>query len=165
MSRLDPAVVKREIENLLVAFPELEDDETLRHDCIEAETDAHALLSQITRRIGADKALAASTATYIDELRERQARIDRRVDAYRTMALAILEAAKLKKAELPEATLSVAKGRERVIVSDPDSVPDEMCKITKTPSLIAIRAALERGERFNFAAIVQGEPTLTMRVK
>ena len=52
--RLDPAVIKQQVENLLLAYPELTDDEQLRADMLEGSTDLVAYLRQLeTARVAA----------------------------------------------------------------------------------------------------------------
>lgn len=165
MPRLDPQVIRAQVDALLVLCPELADDEQLRHDMLEGSTEAFDFLSMVVRRVIADKALATGTDAYISELRERKERIERRVDAWRSLALKILQAADLRKAELPEATLSVAKGREKLVIPDPAAVPEMFCKVSYSPDNALIREALASGSDINWAAMVTGDPSLTMRIK
>src|SRR6185312_7270998 len=108
--RLDPAFAQQEIANLLLAHPELQEDEVLRADCIEGETSAFEFLSKIVRLIGDNEALAKSTADYIEELRARKDRLTRRQYALRSLIFKVMTAGNLPKAELPEATLSIRTG-------------------------------------------------------
>lgn len=163
--RLDPKIIAHEIETLLVSCPELAEDEQLRHDMVEGETEAFTLLSILVRRIGETASLSAASCAYRKELAERAARLDRRVEAYRTLAQSLMERAALRKAELPEATLSIGKGRQKLIVSEPEAVPEPLCKIELIPNKDEIREALELGAVVDWAAIVTGDPTLIIRTK
>lgn len=165
MARLDPLTIRTQIDALIALCPELADDEQLRHDMLEGSTEAFDFLSRVARRIINDKALAEGTDAYITELRERKERIERRVDAWRSLALKILQAADLRKAELPEATLSVTKGREKLVIPDPKAVPEMFCKVSYSPDNALIKEALATGTDINWAAIVQGDPSLTVRIK
>ena len=165
MPRLDPHVIRTQVDALIALCPELAEDEQLRSDMIEGSTEAFDFLSMVTRRIIADKALAAGTSAYIDELRERKDRFERRVDAYRVLALKLLQSADLRKAELPEATLSVVKGREKLVIPDPASVPGMYCKVSYSPDTALIKEALAAGTDINWAAMVMGDPSLTVRIK
>jgi len=165
MPRLDPDIIARDIDALLASCPELADDETLRHDMIEGSTEAFDLLSLIVRRVGATKALAAGTAEYGKEIAERKARFERRVEAYRTLAVKLLRRANLPKAELPEGTLSVRDGAPKLFISNEDAIPDALCKLTPSPDKTAIREALEAGADVDWAALVPGDPVLTIRTK
>jgi hypothetical protein len=50
MTPLNVVQIEREIERLLIDYPELAEDETLRADMIDGETDAKAVLSRIVDR-------------------------------------------------------------------------------------------------------------------
>lgn len=165
MPRLDPDVIRRDIEALIASCPEMEDDEQLRHDMIEGSTEAFDLLSTIVRRIGATKALASGTADYAKELAERKARFERRVEAYRSLAIKLLRHAKLPKAELSEGTISVRDGALKLFISNEDAIPDALCKFTPSPDKAAIKEALEAGADVDWAALVPGDPVLTIRTK
>lgn len=165
MPRLDPNIIRSQVEALIALCPELADDEQLRHDMLEGSTEAFDFLSMVARRIISDKALAEGTGTYINELRERKERIDRRVDGFRSLALKILQAANLKKAELPEATFSVTKGREKLVIPDAAAVPETFCKVSYSPDTALIKEALAAGTDINWAAMVMGDPSVTMRIR
>src|SRR5690554_1634654 len=107
MKRFDAAEISRQIDQLIVLYPEMAEDEILRGDMIEAETDAFEFLSKIVRMIGENKTLAVATAAYAQEIRDRLDRINRREDALRDLLMKVMVSADIKKAELPEATISV----------------------------------------------------------
>jgi hypothetical protein len=111
--------------------------------------------------------MAGAIAGNIAELELRQGRFERREKAMRALHFKIMEAADIKKAELPEATLSIGKPRDRVLINDVQSVPLELCHppAVPKPDLKQIAEALKAGERFNWASLVTGEPSLTIRTK
>src|SRR3990167_9145048 len=94
---LNPRIVQQEIANLLLQYPELQEDDQLRVDMIEGETEAFSLLSRIVRKIGENKALSDGIDAYVSELYNRSARIDRRVEAFRLLAFKIMEYGAIKK--------------------------------------------------------------------
>jgi hypothetical protein len=162
---LPPAYIQQQINNLLLNYPELAEDEILRADMIEAETDANEFLSQVVRAIGANKVLATGTKAYIDELSERKARIERRDEALRSVALKIMQTADLKKAELPEATLSIRNGTPKVVIIDETALPPDCVRTTVSPDKTAIKEKLSSGQAVPGAEMSNGEPTLSIRVK
>lgn len=162
--RLKADEIKRTIEFLLAAYPEMGEDEALRIGMIEGETDAFEFLSKLTRKIGEAKALTEGTDLYIKELRERTARVDRRIEGLRFLAFKVMEAADLKKAELPEATLSIRNGVPKVVITDEAALPDILCRIKREPDKTKIKELLERGP-VNGAVLSNAEPTLSIRVK
>src|SRR6516165_7451301 len=72
-TRLDFKSIADAITLLLRDNPELDEDEVLRADMIEGQTNAFEFLSHIVRKIGATQAIAAGTTEYIGELQERKA--------------------------------------------------------------------------------------------
>jgi hypothetical protein len=163
--RLDPAIVKRQIDNLLVQWPELAEDEQLRADMIEGETDAFEFLRLIERKRQDACTLAGAVAGNIAELELRQKRFERREQAMRALAHKIMDAAKLRTIELPEATNIIAKGRDSVIVNDEEAVPLALCKVKFSPDKTAIKEVLDAGVDVSWAEIKTGDPVLTVRTK
>lgn len=162
--RLKADEIKRHIEFLLAAYPEMGEDETLRSDMIEGETDAFEFLSNLTRKIGEAKALTEGTDLYVKELRERTARVDRRIEGLRFLAFKIMESANLKKAELPEATLSIRNGVPKVVITDETALPDIAVRIKREPDKTRIKELLQEGPVAG-ACLSNAEPTLSIRVK
>src|SRR3989304_4693464 len=126
--RLDPSIIRQQISNLLTSYPELAEDEQLRADMIEGETDAQAFLTKIVRKIEDAEALCEGTAARIKELSERKARFERRQEALRDLAHKIMSAADLRKIELAIATLSIRTVPPKVIIIDEAALPDIACE-------------------------------------
>lgn len=160
---LDPKQVRDEITALLLAYPDLDEDEVLRTDMIEGQTSAFDFLSNIVRKIGATQAIAAGTAEYIGELQERKARLERREHALRGLIFKIMQTANLAKAELPEATLSIRQGTPKVVIINEREIPDEFMRIKKEPDKTRIKAAMTAGEVVSGCALSNAEPSLTIR--
>lgn len=163
--KLDPAIVQQQIANILVAIPELRDDDTLRADMIEAETDAFALLSKLVRMIGDAGALAGGTQQYIAELRERQTRIERRIEGLRSLVFKVMESADLSKCELAEATLSIRKGARKVLITDEERLPNQAFRVKREPDKQMIKSWLDAGQEVPGAILSNGESGLTIKVK
>jgi hypothetical protein len=163
--KLDPRAIQHEIHNLLVLYPELLEDDQLRADTIEGETDAFDFLSMLTRKIGQNKVLAESIYAYANDIKERGARIERRVEAFKCLAFKIMHAADLRKAELPEATLSIRAGQQRVIIINESELPASCVRIKREPDKTAIKEILTSGQSVAGAALSNGEPSLSIRVR
>lgn len=112
--------LEKEIALLCLEHPDLYDDETLRADVIEGETDAFSVLSRLTDKIQEDEALEAALAERITRMKERKERLTQRSDGYRALALRIMHAANLRKVTLPEATLSIRPVAPKVEFDDPE---------------------------------------------
>ena len=164
MRVLTAKTVRDEITALLLAWPELEEDEILRADMIEGETQAFAFLSHIVRKIGSNKALLEGTVAYVGELQERIARLDRRDHALRSLIHKIMDAAELRKAELPEATVSIRAGTPKVVIVNEHEIPRDFLRVKTEPDKTRIKAALQAHENVPGAALSNAEPTLAIRV-
>lgn len=163
---LNPDLVRQCIANLLLQHPELFDDDEARLLSIESETPAIEYLSTLEQRRQEAATMAGAIASRIAELELRQERFVKQEKGCRSIAYKIMEAARLPKVVLPEATYSITKGRERVEIADEGSVPPVFCHppVLK-PDMKKIKAALDTGERFNWATVVTGEPNLSVRTK
>lgn len=168
MNNINPAIVRQAIANLLLAHPELFDDEESRALSIESETPAIEYLRTVEARRREAEAMAGAIASQIAQLELRQARFVEQEKACRRIAHQIMDAAQLPKLIMPEATYSIGKPRERVQINGPiQAVPPEWCHEPKPPlpDMKRIKDAIDDGQQFNWASIVTGEPTLTVRVR
>jgi Siphovirus Gp157 len=164
MRPLDPAIISRSIANLLLQNPELAEDEVLRADMIEGETDAFALLTDIVRRIEDAKALEVGTAGRLAELKTRKERFGRRIDGLRTLAFKIMEACELSKLEMAEATLSLRNVAPSVVIVDEESLPDIACKFERKPDKAKIKELLMTGP-VSGASMGNGSKAISIRIK
>lgn len=165
MTRLDPAVIRLQIHNLELQHPEVFGDEELKAISIESETDAFEYLRTLARMIGEREAHAAGTSGYIQMLQARKKRLEDGAEGLREMALTIMQAAGIDKAQLPEATVSVGKAPAKVIITDVDMVPDIFCKHTRTPDKDRIKNQLKDGYPVAGAVLSNGGAQLSIRVK
>lgn len=157
--------VKAQIANLLTSFPELETDEILRRDTLEGETDAMALLSRLVRARNETQALVNGIGEYAKELAERKSRLERRAEACRMMAFQILDAANIPSLTLPEATLTIQRGQQSVVVTDEEKLPEKFIRTKREPDKTAIKEALKAGEAVEGAELSNANPYLTIRTK
>ncbi len=165
MMRLDFKQTQDQITALLLAQPELEEDDVLRADSIEGETRAFEFLSRIVRLVGSTQAIISGTTNYISELQERKARLERREHALRSLIFKVMNAAGLKKAELPEATLSIRTGQPKVLIINEKEIPDEFMRIKKEPDKARIKAALSSNQNVPGAALSNVEPVMAILTK
>lgn len=141
--------LKASIESLITAYPELAEDEVLRADMFEGSTNINNVLSTLV-----DKALDAATTQDAIALRQkdlaaRKARYGKQEEALKGFMLSIMELADLKKATLPEATLSVSFQKPRLMVADETLLNDDMKKtvITVSPDMEKIKEAYEASQK------------------
>jgi len=157
--------VRDQITALMLAYPELADDEVLREDMIEGSTSANEFLSQLIRKIGTTQAIASGTADYIGELQERHARLEQRIHAIRSLIFKVMQAADLKKKELPEATLSIRAGQPKVVIVNEKEIPQDFLRVKTEPDKSRIKAAIGAGEHVPGASLSNGEATLAIITK
>ncbi len=165
MMRLDPAVIKHQIDTLIASYPELNEDEVLRADMIEGNTDFVEFMRRLEVRRQEADTLANALAANIDALRARMARFERRDQGIRQLMFQMLQAAHLRKLEMPEATLSVRLGVPKVVVIDETALPDEFCRIKREPDKAKIKQALAELKSVPGAALNNAEDTIAIRVK
>ena len=163
---LDPKAVRLQVENLKIIHPEILADDEAWLATLESETDFNEILTTIVRRIEDAKALVIGTKDRFEELRARKDRFEHRVETLRELAFKIMQAADLPKVELPEATLSLRAGTQQLIgESDPAELPDELCKISRSPDRTAIKDALKTGKMVPGFSLSNSTPSLTIRIK
>lgn len=163
--RLDPTILKQQIDGLFVSYPELLEDEILLRDTLEGSTDLIEFLRSLETQRQDAVTLAEAIALNIENLRQRRARFERRDEAIRNLMFRLLQAAHLKKLELPEATLSVRLGVPKVVIVDESEIPDAFCRIKREPDKIKIKAALSEFKPVPGATLSNAEDTLSVRVK
>lgn len=159
----DVANLAAEIDALFTAYPELAEDEQLRADMLEGETNLHAVLERLLGVEREANSLAAAISSRISDLQARKARAERRKEAMRGLMLKLMRAADLPRAGLTEATISVTKGRDSVEIVDEAALPARFLKVVKTPDKTAIAEVLKAGKKVKGAALKTGEPTLSVR--
>lgn len=151
------------IEAITRDYPELAEDETLQADTFEG-MGLHDLLTRLIGNAQDAKFMAAATAERIGELRQRQARFERRNEAMRALMFRLLQASGQTKVTLPEGTLSVSKGRASVVITDETRLPKWALRVVKSPDKTAIAEKLKAGKKVPGAEMKPGEPGLSVRV-
>lgn len=165
MQRLDPAIIKQQIENLKIAFPDLLDDDDTWLLALESETDVKEYLRTVERKREDAAALEEALSLTIDALRQRKARFERREQAMRALMFSAMQTADLTRLEMPEATLSIRQGTPKVVITDEAAIPDEFMRIKKEPDKTLIKTALNNFEDVPGASMSNAEPVLAVRVK
>jgi hypothetical protein len=152
---------RRDLASLLSLRPELEEDDVLRQDMIEAETGALELIDKLIEAEREAKSLAEAIDVQVKKLLTRGNRfLDRRA-ALRKYIMQIMEAANLPKVERPAATVSIAAGRPKVIITDETRLPDFCVRIKREPNKDAIAKAFKEGRHeIPGATLSNPEPVL-----
>lgn len=156
--------IKLQIDAILSAFPELAEDEVLRADMLEGETDLFGYLRKVEQHRQESFGQAVALEMIIGLWKERKARFDRRDEGFRRLIFNLLDYAHLKKLELPEATFSIRNGSPKVIITDEMNIPDELCRYKREPDKTKIKAALLDGP-VPGAELSNAEDILAIRIK
>lgn len=151
--------------DILAAYPELADDETLRVDVLDAETDFHRLLDSLVKLKLDAREHAAGAKLRKQEVGERQSRFERQEAGFDTLIKSLMDFADMPKVILPEATVSITKPRVVVEITDLDAIPQGFTKIEKRADKTALKAALEAGEEIPGAALGLSGSGLAVRTK
>lgn len=162
---LDANVTKAEIAKLLEAYPELAEDEQLRMDTLEAETDAFKILEKALDEKHNAEATMEGIGIRMRHLQERAGRFMRKSEAMKALIKAVMQAAKLDKLQLAEATLSITKPRQSVNVTDLEALPQGFYRLKREADKAALKTALEQGETIPGAELRFGDASLMVRTK
>jgi predicted ribosome quality control (RQC) complex YloA/Tae2 family protein len=166
MPRLDPVFVRAQIDLLRVRCPEIDsDDETLRVDMLEAETDFHRFLDAVIDRKQDAEEMVEGIGRLIENNKARKARYERIAEAMRDTAHKIMDHAGVRKFVLPRATVWISAGQPKVIVTDEDALPADCVRIKRAPDITAIKDHLKRGEPVPGVELSNAEPHLNVRDK
>ncbi len=162
---VDAESVKATIADLLAAFPELAEDDVLLLDTIEGVTDLFEIAAKAVGIRADAETMVDAIKARISDLEGRKARYARQSDAMRKLIKGLMDAAGQTKLTLPEATLSIAKGREKIVVDDVNELVQGFFKTERIADKEAIKAALDAGETIPGAHKETGPESLVVRVK
>lgn len=161
--RFDAQFVVQQLTRLLADYPDLLDDEDLARDMAEGETDIKSVASRaLTRRIEAET-MATAIRDRERTLAARRQRLERQAEAMSDLIRRLLDAGKLSKLELPEATVSARDGLDSVDVTDLDALPQGYFRTVRQADKAAIVKSIKAGETIPGATLTPGKPGITVR--
>lgn len=160
----DVANLEAEFASLLESFPELADDDTLRADVLEGETNLHAVLTKLVNTERDADAMAKAVAGRIFDLQARKSRAERRKEAMRGLMLKLLKASGLPRVPLAEATISIGKKSASVEIVDEALLPKAYVRVSTSPDKTAIKEALQAGKKVRGAQMGEAGEQLSVRV-
>ena len=162
---LDAAEVTRQIDRLIADYPEIEEDQSLRADMLEGSTQINDVILRALDHMSEADMMVNAIADRCAQQQDRQKRYQNRSDAMRGLIKGLMIHANLKSLPLPEATLTLSKGRETVNIVNADELPQGYVKTVRQPDNKAIGDALKLGEEIPGAELQTGKPGLTVRRK
>lgn len=130
---------------------------------IEAEFNDKALaVSHVILNFDAD---IAALDSEIDRLQERKRLITNRQKQIKDYLRENMEAAGITKISCPLFTITLAKGRESVVVDDENSIPDDLMRVKTeiAPDKTAIAAKIKAGEEVPGARLERGQSSIRIK--
>jgi len=155
--------VIREVNALLLEYPQLADDEELFRDTLEGNTRFNEIMDRLLGEMRDNETLAEATSARIAKIRERQTRLTHRAQFYRSLMHRLLTVTGIQSVALAEAKVSIMKSPDKVIITDESAVPDAFMKITKEPNKTAIKNAIKTGTYVPGAVLSNGSTTISVR--
>ncbi len=140
------------------------DDIDVLRDAVEGETNLNEMIASTVLSIDEDMTLVAALKSHIDELKQRHARIAKRVDTKRAAVEQAMVIAERKTLELPTMTVTLKNRPKALVVVDESRIPAEYWR-DRDPSLDrkALLDALKDGAVIPGADLDNGGVALQMR--
>lgn len=141
------------------------DDEQMRSDTVEGETNLFEAFDRAIARVSELKAYEAAIAEQIAQLQKRKERFDNQRETIRAAVLNAMADIGVSKIERPAATLSIGKPKPTCRIFAEADLPTKFLKevVKVTPDKAAILEALKAGEAVPGAELANGAPTLSIR--
>jgi hypothetical protein len=169
MSNLHPLIadLKQSMDALIIDHPELADDPILRADMLTAETrleDVVAMLDEeIMLRESRAEGIRATIARLVEPLKQQVSRLEIGAGAARAQLQTLMERANLTRLKTPIATLTIAYRKAIPVIEDESLLPDECCKLVKTPDKKIIKQWVDAGNVPSGVSIGNGSSVLTIK--
>jgi hypothetical protein len=152
------------LQRIIQEFPDT-DDETIR-DTLEGITDVHGMIAAVIRSALVDEALGSGLPARLDDMKERQSRLEVRASKKRELALQAMSETGLTKLEQPDFTASARAGVPALVVVSEQAVP-ETYWLTQPPKLDrqGLLSELKRGCIIAGVELSNPKPVLMVRTK
>lgn len=160
---VDIADFKAHIASLFAAYPELAEDDELRADMIEGETNLNRIMDKLLSIYMEAQSSAAATKQRKVDIADRQVRFERKAEGAKALMKSVMQAADLPKLQLPEATVSITKPGTKVNVLDVNELPQGFFVVERKAKSAEIKEALEKGESIPGAELVLGDEGIMVR--
>jgi Siphovirus Gp157 len=141
------------------------DEETL-YDTLEGITDLHEMIAAVIRSALVDEALGSGLRARLDNMRERQSRLEVRASKKRELALQAMSEVGLAKLEQPDFTASTRAGVPALVVVSEQAIP-EAYWLAQPPKLDrqGLLGELKRGGAIPGVELSNPKPVLMVRTK
>jgi hypothetical protein len=141
------------------------DDVDVIRDTLEGEIDLRGLIALAAEQNGLDAASVNGLAEFIDKLRDRKDRIEKRIGMRRAAILAAMQSGEIKTLDTPAGTITRKAVPPSVLIVDEASIPADFWRAAD-PKLDkrAVGDALKAGKEVPGAIMSNGSETLQVRV-
>lgn len=131
------------------------------------EGDIDEILSRVLRASVHARDMKEAADKRAKIISERKTRFERREDALRGTAFAILDALGKTKHEMPDLTASITSGKQVARITDDTKIPDVYVEIVtiRKPDRAVILADLKAGREIGGCELGNGAPSLTIRTR
>lgn len=133
-------------------------------ELMASETDIQDRLVRILRAARHTEAQSEALAAIVKDNKDRKARLDNKAERLRGVVLQAMGDLGLTKLSAPDLTATISAGKPKVVITDPDKLPDDACVFKREPSKTAIAAALAEGPVAG-AEWSNATPVLTVRTR
>ena len=160
--------LRRETEEARALLANLKDiigdDDQAQADAVEGETSLHEAIASGVARLAEVQTLQLGIDAMVEQLQERGSRFERQRDNIRTAICAAMEAANIKKLELPIATVSLRAVPPKAEIIDEAAIPAKFWK-PQDPKLDrkAVLDALKAKETVPGATLSNGGLTISVK--
>src|SRR3954463_5757409 len=123
-----PAAVERAMSaamSLIASLGDDAEDEVLKADMLEGETDALEIVRRLVRAALDAESMAAAANERIGDIIVRRDRFKQRAESARETVKQMLDALNIPKMQDPEFTVSLRAGPPKVIVTEPEKLAEE----------------------------------------
>lgn len=162
---MDVARLIGDIDALILAYPELADDDALKADMVSGEFDVESVMSRVMSHLFEAEEHLDGMKPRFEDLSERKKRWERRKEFCRALAQRVLEASGRDKITLPEATIAKQAGKESVEITNVDDLPQGTYATERKPDKKAIGEQLKAGAEVPGARLVMGADGVRINTK
>lgn len=149
-------------DRLLEEFPELEEDAATLRDTLSGISSLDEQVVAAMRHAIEREAMSEGIALLIKRLLDRKRRLEEGAQRIRSICLNVMLEADLSRIRAADMSMSVGRGKPKVIITEPDIIPDHLCKIIREPSKSAIAIELNAGRVVTGAALGNPQPFLSV---
>tara|TARA_B100001093_G_C26502623_1_gene873983 strand:+ start:98 stop:580 length:483 start_codon:yes stop_codon:yes gene_type:complete len=159
--RMDETLVRMVSE---ILEPYSEDLEAF-WDTLHGETDILDLVGSALEELNSADGDIEKLSYLIKIYSDRRDIVKYRKDSIKRSLQSILHITGQKKIPHALATVSLRDGSERVVITNPEEIPSQLCKVTRTPDKAEIKKQLLAGEKIEGARLETGPSTISVRMK